>query len=588
MKLIKKMVGVFVLLFVVFAMTGCAELLGKLKDDIDQIPEADTPSFDYEEKDITVGLGAAVTLRITATVSDDGTLSYQWYKGSTNKRDDAEPIPLAIAPTYAYIASLKAEDDGKVEYYWCKVVNLKNGKTTTEWTDTFKVTIKEPEPGTPKIAREENYSFEVHYGDPVSLTVKASLEENDPLTYSLSYQWYKGSTNKREEAQLIDSTSDVTALLPAYAFLAPTAPEKDGVTTYYWCKVTNKNLKSGKTADAWSEAYSVTVSNIVRIRGHIDENRIWNKLYTYYVDSWLTIEKSLTIPAGTVVKIGKDCEINTTDEGTITAIGTKEAPITFTSYLDHSVGITIPEFEGSATKAAKGDWKGIRIAGAQGSTFTYANFHYSNEYALTLEKESTVSYCLFTDNKSNKYSGALTIEENGNESLVTNNTFYNNDWPLTCPKNYTVSTSNSFHKPDDLTIKNKYQAIILTGGYHIENAKNVKWYVTELPYYFVDGWFSVDNGTLSIGDATHNVTVKFTAGSYITVEEKGNLTLGVASILTSWKDDAHAGDMEANEQPVDPIWGDWEGISFYGSDYDNTINTDTTRVLYNNKENYQN
>ena len=481
MKLIKKMVGVFALLFAVFAMTGCAELLGKIA--------------------------------------------------------------------------------GKIE----------------EST---------PEPETPSINYEEEYSFSLHYGEVQNLNVTAKVEDKGVL----SFQWYKGTTDKRDNATPIVGTTDLEKANAASPIFVFTASNKEEVT-YLWCKVTNTNLATGKKAENWSDRYKVTVSNIERVHGHIDSNTTWNPLYTYYVDSWLTIEKSLVIPAGTVVKLGKEGEIDTTGEGTITAIATKSAPITFTSYLDNSVGITIPEFEGSATKATKGDWKGIRIAGAQGSTFTYANFRYSNEYALTLEKKATVSFCTFTNNKSKDYSGALTIAEAGNESLVTDNVFYSNDWPLLSPKNYTVDTSNIFHNPDDVNIKNQYQAIILTNGYHIENAKNVKWNVTELPYYFVDSWFTVDDGVLTIGDSTHNVIVKFTAGSSIDIGEKGTLKLGVSSILTSWKDDVHGGDIEANEQPVDPDWGDWDGISIYGADHfgwDNPINTDTTRVLYNDYSKYQN
>lgn len=447
-----------------------------------------------------------------------------------------------------------------------------------------KIEEETPEPEYPSVTTEDESSFIARYGQMYTITIKAEREDGGILTY----QWYKGASNNRDAAVAIDGAA---AKLPGYVFTTPATPTKDGEVSYYWCKVTNTNAATGKKAESWSDYFKVTVSNIERVHGYIEENTTWNPLYTYYVDSWLTVDKSLIIPAGTVVKLGKEGSINTTGEGTITAIGTESLPITFTSYLDHSVGITISEFAGSATKAAKGDWKGVEISGAQGSTFTYANFRYSTVYALGLFKKATVSSCTFTDNKSNDYSGALTIGEAGNESIVSNNVFYNNDWPLTCPKNYTVDTSNIFHNPNDENIKNVYQAIILKNGSYIENAKTVKWNVTELPYYFVDDWFTVSDGTLIIGDATHDVIVKFTAGSSIDTGEKGTLKLGASSILTSWKDDAHGGDMEANEQPVDPDWGDWEGISLYGSEkwgWDNAINKDTDRVLYNDKSKYQN
>ena len=445
-----------------------------------------------------------------------------------------------------------------------------------------------PDPESPSITSEdEGYSFMVHYGAPYTLTIKAEVGDSGVLTY----QWYSSSTDKREDATAFEGTTDaekIAAKTRRLATVAPTAPAKDGEVTYYWCKVTNTNLKTGKTKDNWSERYAVTVSNIERVHGYIESNTTWNSLYTYYIDGWLTVEKSLVIPAGTVVKCGKDADIVTTGTGTIAVGGTKDYPVYFTSYLDESVGIKIPEFIGSSTKAAKGDWKGIRIDGAQGSTFAYTTFRYSNEYALKLNKKANVANCVFVSNKSDdSYSAALMIDADAKDSTVINNVFYNNDWPLTCSKNYTVDTSNSFHDPADVTVKNKYQAIVLKGGSYIESARTVDWKVTELPYFFVDSWFTVTNGTLNIGDATHNVIVKFTADAEINEEQKGKITLGVGSILTSWKDDAHGGDIEANGQPVAPDWGDWGGIRLYDGDWNNAINKDTNRVLYNDKSKYE-
>ena len=479
MKLIKKTVSVLALLFVVFAMTGCAELLGKIAGKIEEeTPDPETPSIDYEEE----------------------------------------------------------------------------------------------------------YSFSLHYGEVQNLNVTAKIEDKGVL----SFQWYKGTTDKREDATQIVGTTDLEKANVASPIFVFTASNKEEVT-YLWCKVTNTNLATGKKAENWSDRYKVTVSNIERVHGYIDSTTVWNPLYTYYVDGWITVEKSLTIPAGTVVKCGKDTDICTTGTGTLAVGGTKDYPVYFTSYLDESVGIAIPEFVGSATKAAKGDWKGIRIDGAQGSTFTYTTFRYSNEYALRLNKKANVANCVFTNNKSDEnYSGALTIYTDAKESVVINNTFYNNDWPLTVSKDYTVDTSNIFHNPADVTVKNKYQAIILTSGNYI-NATGaiVDWMVTELPYYMVDSWLAVEKGTLNIGDNTHNVVVKFIADAEISAGQMGSITLGVGSILTSWKDDTHCGDIEADGNLIPPEWGDWAGIRLYGSDWNNAINKDTDRVLYNDKSKYQ-
>ncbi len=602
MKLFKKVMTLVAIMFVVFAMTGCAELLGKIKQDIDEIPEADTPYIEYEaETDVTVRLGGAVTLKIKSTVTDGGTLSYQWYKGSSENRNEAEPITAAILPTYAYIASLKAEDDGKVEYYWCKVVNVKNAKTTTEWSGAFKVTIQEPTPETPVIIQEEKYSFDVHYNTPVTLTVRTEMEDLDLLTYVLSFQWYKGSTDKRENAQLISKDDEATAVLPVYIFTTPEKPEIDGVTTYYWCKVTNKNIKSGKTVDAWSEPYSVKVSNIIRIDGeYITDVTVWNSCYTYYIDDWLIVNNSLTIPDGTIIKLGKDAHLTTSTNGTITVNGSAENPVYFTSYRDESKGIAIPEFIGKATNAQKGDWAGVTIGGEEGSEINYAVFRYAWRAGLTLNATTTVNNCIFMDNKydynAEGPSAALIINESANESDVTENKFYNNDYPLRVCANYTVDTSNIFHNPDstDGNIKNVYQAIVVETGRTIEQGNTVEWMITELPYYVTGSgshWINVD-GTLKIGDDDAKVIVKFDAGGEINVNQTGYFTLGSNSILTSWKDNNpdHGEDIWAGKD-VGPVErGDWEGINIYGSEewgWGNAINKDKTRVWYNNPSNYE-
>lgn len=486
MKLIKKMVGVFALLFAVFAMTGCAELLGKIAGKIEEeTPEPETPSIDYEEE----------------------------------------------------------------------------------------------------------YSFSLHYGEVQNLNVTAKVEDKGVL----SFQWYKGTTDKRDNATPIVGTTDLEKANAASPIFVFTASNKEEVT-YLWCKVTNTNLATGKKAETWSDRYKVTVSNIIRLNGeHISSLTAWLPIYTYYITSWVSVENTLEIPAGTVVKFAKDAYLETNGSGVIAVTGSEEKPVIFTSYLDNA-GITIPEFEGSATKAAKGDWKGIEINGAQNSTFLNAEFRYANVAALRLRETTNVSKCLFINNKSDDdFSGALTIEENANESIVLNNVFYNNDWPLLVSANYSVDDSNVFHKPkdkpEDPDVKNKYQAIVMDGGKHIKKSTVVDWKVTELPYVLKDSWVNVDTGaTLRIGDDSTDVIVKFYKDCYLEVEEGGTFTLGAGSILTSWKDDAHGGDIEANGQLAAPADGDWYGISVYGADHfgwDNPINTDTTRVLYNNKKNYQ-
>ena len=401
------------------------------------------------------------------------------------------------------------------------------------------------------VVRAEIYEYSLHYGDTQTLEVNASVDDGG----TLSYQWYSSDKDKKEDATAISGATS-----SSYTY---TAPSEEIPAKYFWCKVTNK--KSNKTADIWtSYAIKVTVSNIIRLKGYYDENTTWNSDYTYYLESWVNVSKSLTIPPKTVIKIGKEGSLQTVDEGIIKAIGTEDNQIIFTSYCDNSVGITIPEFKDYTKEPGKGDWgAGIYITGEDGSEFKYCVFRYSNKYALKLASETTVTYCKFTENKSDNYSGAITIDENGNESTVTNNIFYNNDWPITCSPNYSVSPTNIFHNPEDEKVINEIQAIALEGGKYIEAGETVDWKVSEIPYFLRD-WFSI-YGTLNIGDG---VKVKVQKDSYIETNDAGIIiakgTEANPIIFTSYRDNSVGVPMKEYINN-NPDKGDWKGIQIKDS-----------------------
>ena len=202
---------------------------------------------------------------------------------------------------------------------------------------------------------------------------------------------------------------------------------------------------------------------------------------------------------------------------------------------------------------------------------------------MNLNNSADVKNCTFTYNKSEGRSGALHLNDRAGGSIVTNNTFYNNDWPLSCPNKYTVDNSNIFHDPEDEEIKNKYQAIVLDQGQEITGSTT--WAITELPYFVTNGWVKV-TGTLTI---PADVIVRFSYNSELYTDDNGSLIVGSNTILTSYRDDENGGDIEADGQPTDPADGDWQGICLYGAEkwgWDNELNKDTTRVLYNDTSKY--
>ncbi len=104
-----------------------AETTGAVADAELSIPTEATevPTFNVDlESAKTVGVGESLTLSVEASVSDGGTLSYQWYKND-------ELIPGATSPEYSLVGRTKTVDNYKVV-----VTNAKSGMIYSNATST--------------------------------------------------------------------------------------------------------------------------------------------------------------------------------------------------------------------------------------------------------------------------------------------------------------------------------------------------------------------------------------------------------------------------------------------------------------------
>ena len=180
----------------------------------------------------------ADALTITATVTDGGTLSYQWQKldsadgeysvieGETNK--DFTPDTSAVGTTY----------------YKCVVTNTLNEKTISADSAIFTVTVVEAgEAMPPKVSATTEYTVEINKEETLTVTAE-SLDGGE-----LSYKWSKSSDNKTFE-ELAGETSSSLVIT-----------QTEIGTFYYKCVVTNSVEVDGKTKIATSEiVITVTVS----------------------------------------------------------------------------------------------------------------------------------------------------------------------------------------------------------------------------------------------------------------------------------------------------------------------------------------
>ena len=184
--------------------------------------------------------GSNVTLTAAASVSDGGTLSYQWYK---NTVDSGGGTPVAGATGTSYTPP---NIDGTA-YYYVKATNTLRGQTASAVSNTVKVVV------------EDGEITEVVVSDPVAIpvvTITGSVNgRNVTLTAeasaadggTLSYQWYRNTVQNAKNGSLIAGATGTT--------YAPRTTSPG--TTYYYVKVTN-TLK-GQTAVAVSNILGVVV-----------------------------------------------------------------------------------------------------------------------------------------------------------------------------------------------------------------------------------------------------------------------------------------------------------------------------------------
>ena len=102
--------------------------------------EAAAPVIAAQPEDASYTKGDnAKALTVEASVSDGGTLSYQWYKNTVNSTEGAEEIAGADKNSYT-----PSTNEAGTVYYYCKVNNTKGTSTRATNSQTAKITITEP------------------------------------------------------------------------------------------------------------------------------------------------------------------------------------------------------------------------------------------------------------------------------------------------------------------------------------------------------------------------------------------------------------------------------------------------------------
>lgn len=185
--------------------------------------------------------GATTVTPLTVVATLDGyTLSYQWYKNTTNSNTGGTVISGATAKSYTPTLS-----NTGTTYYYCVVTATKEGsETLTATSDVAAITVSE---AYVKFTTQPTSGSYAINNAASALTVVAATN----LGVEPTYQWYSNSS-----ATTVGATQITGATSASYTPSTSTAG-----TTYYYCIATAK--KDGTTVTATSNIVSVTVATAI-------------------------------------------------------------------------------------------------------------------------------------------------------------------------------------------------------------------------------------------------------------------------------------------------------------------------------------
>ncbi|HMM01121.1 MAG TPA: hypothetical protein PKC96_07355 [Bacilli bacterium] len=173
------------------------------------------------------------TITVLATVSDESTLTYQWYEATTNTNVSGTTISGATNRSFNLPISLQAGS----YYYYCVISSETCASVKTQ---AVTVTV---EAGTATISISAQPNDATVTADAISGSLHLTAAASDGST--LSYQWYGNTTDSNTGGTLVSGATSASLALPT---------DLTEGSYYYYCVVS----ASGLTA-VTSETAAVTV-----------------------------------------------------------------------------------------------------------------------------------------------------------------------------------------------------------------------------------------------------------------------------------------------------------------------------------------
>ncbi len=348
-------------------------------------------------------------------------------------------------------------------------------------------------------------------------------------------------------------------------------------TTYYV-----RAFATNSTGTAYGNEISFTTTdgggggcNVIMVTDNITAATTWSKGNVYIIDGSISIDGTLTIEPGAIIKFKQGSGMNTRQAG-IQAIGTAADSIIFTTYTDDSY-CGDNNGDGGATVPTKGFWGGIKFQAHVPSNFAYCRILYAGcdnvnaagtDEALRITTSSDGSnfqHCTIahTSGGSDITKGAVMFDEIYN-CVFSDNALYDNGAPIVadwCASANFLAVSNIFHNPGNPAQKNKLQGIFLDRTNH-GFILNTNLLISEVPYVIngIDGGYIGRGIKVTLADG---VIMKFLPGKELDFYSANNSGLingqGPNVLFTSFLDDT-GGDSNGDGNLTSPAAFDWKGI----------------------------
>jgi hypothetical protein len=275
--------------------------------------------------------------------------------------------------------------------------------------------------------------------------------------------------------------------------------------------------------------------------------------------------KTLTVEPGTVVQF--NAGTNLTIDGTLSATGSSDQAIFFTSYRDHSP-------VGGIDSAGAGDWGALTFnAGSDASDLDHVVVRYGGGGFIAGEVIVAADIAIANSTFSNTPFLSSGVHINASNPTLTDVTFQSH---------YAAASMDLASSPIIEGVSasgNTINGMRIDGG---SLTSDVNWNSPDM-VYVVNGTVTVPEGrmlTLGAGQVVKLTNLFSFAAASISVDGtvKGQGTAAQPVVLTSFSDDTAGGDTNNNGESNVPGGGDWAGIQFNATSTANLL--DHVEVRY--------